>query len=42
MKLLYDLLKQLLESVNSSCEENSVHGPILQRAACAVEEVNGS
>ena len=29
-------------SVNSSCEQNSVNGPLLQRAACAVEEINGS
>ena len=31
-----------VESVKSSCEESSVHGPLLQRAACGVEEINGS
>ena len=30
------------ESVNSPCEKNSVHGPLLQRAAHTVEEINGT
>ena len=31
-------------SVSSSCEQNSVHGPLFQRTAFAVEveEINGS
>ena len=31
-----------VESVNSSCKQDPVHGPLLQRAACAVKEINGS
>ena len=35
-------LQNFLESVNSSCEQNSFHGPLLQHAACAVEETVGT
>ena len=31
-----------VESVNSTCEQNSVHGPLLQRVAFALEERNDS
>ena len=33
---------QMCKSVNSSCEQNSVHSLLLQRAACDVKEINGS
>ena len=32
----------VVESVNSFCEQNSVHGLLGQRVACANEEINGS
>ena len=32
----------IVESVNSSCEQNWVHSLILEHAACAVEEINGN
>ena len=31
-----------VDSVNSSCEQNSVQGLLHQRAVCAVEEIDGS
>ena len=31
-----------VDSVNSFCEQNSVHGPLPQHAACAMKEINGS
>ena len=36
------LKNKVVESVNSSCEQNSVHGQLIQHATCAVEEINGS
>ena len=35
------LVNEQEESVNS-CDQNSVHGPLLQRAVCALKEINGS
>ena len=32
----------VVESVNSYCEKNSVHGPLLQRVAFDVKEINCS
>ena len=31
-----------VESVNSSCEQNLVNDSLLQRAPCAMEEINGN
>ena len=36
------MASHLIESVNSSCKQNSAHGQLIQRAACTVGEMNGS
>ena len=34
--------QHIVQFASSSCAQNSVHGPLRQREACAVEEINGS